>query len=132
MKQYGLNFKYFSGDLRISVSLMNQEARQGERVKFSCQVVTQDHSDRDIVHIRWKFKDSSLKAPSSRFTILDKGRTLLITDVQKNDAGDYTCIGSLRGKKYKSTANLKVISKYKTHFKCKNLNKIAIFFNDKY
>ena len=100
--------------------LENQEVKQGDKVKFLCQVIT--HPDEiDKVHIRWKFNEETIKpSSSSKFNIIEDGETLIVRNVQKSEEGDYTCVASIRGMKDRSTARLIVKSR------CSSISVIGI------
>ena len=105
--------------------LTNQEIRQGETVKFVCDVVTSP-GETDKVFIRWKFNEEIIKpSSSSKFNILEDGQTLMVQNAHKSEQGDYTCIASIRKMKDRSTARLIIKSRYNCHIKVRRCGMIA-------
>ncbi|XP_061178933.1 neuroglian-like [Saccostrea echinata] len=102
---------YFAqGDqIKFLESLADQTVRKGHKVSFTCSIGLNDDMEQENLRIRWKHNGEILDTRSDRFKVMDGGQTLVLREADYGDAGQYTCIASVRGQiteKEKSSAKL--------------------------
>ncbi|XP_022300352.2 neuroglian-like [Crassostrea virginica] len=104
---------YFAqGDqIKILDTLVDQTVRKGHTVSFKCSIGFNDgKAEEENIRVRWKHNGEILDHRSDRYKLADSGQTLILREVDYQDAGLYTCVASVRGQaeREKSSARLEV------------------------
>lgn len=104
---------FFLGDqIKILDTLINQTVRKGHKVSFTCSIgFNNENTEGGSLRIRWKHNGEILDTKSDRYKVMDRGQTLVLREADYSDAGQYTCIASIRGQvtgREKSSAKLEV------------------------
>lgn len=90
---------------------MDQTVRKGHTVSFKCSIgFNDDKAEEENIRVRWKHNGEILDHRSDRYKLADSGQTLILREVDYQDAGLYTCVASVRGQaeREKSSARLEV------------------------
>ena len=107
---YIFNVQFFvDTDLRIQIPLSHKEAIQGDAVTFECKL--HPLSDPKHVRIKWKHKGSNIDTTQiDKYQLLDESQSLVISNLNRDDAGEYTCVVIKGAAKDRSSATLTVKS----------------------
>lgn len=97
----------------MRVPLTNKEAKEGDTVKFKCDVNTYPASESQNLKIQWKHNEELIDlTKSKKYEVIEEEGTLSIRSLRGQDSGQYTCIASIGSAKDRSSARLIVKSKY--------------------
>lgn len=91
-------FIFLGEKLIVTAPPTNITANKGDNVRINCLVKVPAYmSQKAVPHIKWKHQGHYIHHhdASEKYSVEDKGQTLLISNIRRNDAGQYSCIATI-------------------------------------